>query len=58
MDQFYGDRAGQLEDPYGHLWWVATHREDVPAEELGARLRAMLSREGGDAKVGGGERAR
>lgn len=24
MDQFYGDRSGQLEDPFGHLWWVAT----------------------------------
>ena len=24
-DQFYGDRSGQLEDPCGHLWWVATH---------------------------------
>src|SRR2546427_4248751 len=28
-NQFYGDRSGQLEDPYGHLWWVATHKEDV-----------------------------
>src|SRR4029434_5147942 len=27
-DQFYGDRSGQLEDPYGHLWWVATHNAD------------------------------
>jgi hypothetical protein len=25
MDQFYGDRSGQLEDPFGHIWWVATH---------------------------------
>lgn len=41
MDQFYGDRSGQLEDPFGHLWWVATHKEDVPPEELEKRLRAM-----------------
>jgi len=37
MDQFYGDRSGQLEDPFGHLWWVATHTEDVPPEELQKR---------------------
>ena len=43
MDQFYGDRSGQLEDPFGHLWWVATHKEDVAMEELQKRLRAMLA---------------
>jgi len=42
MDQFYGDRSGQLEDPYGHLWWVATHKEDVPPEELQKRVQAMF----------------
>lgn len=42
MDQFYGDRSGQLEDPFGHLWWVATHKEDVPHEELDKRVRAMF----------------
>ena len=31
MDQFYGDRSGQLEDPFGHLWWVTTHKEDSRA---------------------------
>ena len=41
MDQFYGDRSGQLEDPFGHLWWVATHKEDVAMEELEKRVRAM-----------------
>lgn len=40
-DQFYGDRSGQLEDPFGHLWWVATHKEDVPHEELQRRVQAM-----------------
>jgi uncharacterized glyoxalase superfamily protein PhnB/uncharacterized protein YndB with AHSA1/START domain len=40
-DQFYGDRAGRLEDPFGHLWWVATHKEDVSPEELRRRMQAM-----------------
>ncbi len=34
-DQFYGDRSGQFEDPFGHRWSVATHVEDVPPEEMG-----------------------
>jgi PhnB protein len=43
MDQFYGDRAGQLEDPFGHLWWVATHKEDVAPEEMQKRVQAMFA---------------
>ena len=42
MDQFYGDRSGQLEDPFGHLWWVATHKEDVAPEEMQNRAQAMF----------------
>lgn len=42
-DQFYGDRSGQLEDPFGHLWWVATHKEDVPPDELQRRVEAMFA---------------
>ena len=42
MDQFYGDRSGQLEDPFGHLWWVATHTEDVSPEEMQKRVQAMF----------------
>lgn len=34
---FYGDRAGVLEDPFGHKWCVSTHVEDVPPEELARR---------------------
>ena len=41
MDQFYGDRSGQIEDPFGHLWWVATHKEDVAPEGLQKRVREM-----------------
>ncbi len=42
MDQFYGDRSGQLEDPFGHLWWVATHKEDVAPEEMQKRVQVMF----------------
>ena len=41
-DQFYGDRSGQIQDPFGHLWWVATHKEDVPPEEMQKRVEAMF----------------
>jgi PhnB protein len=43
MDQFYGDRSGQLEDPFGHLWWVATHKEDVSPEEMQKRVEARFA---------------
>lgn len=36
-DQFYGDRTGQFEDPFGHRWSVATHIEDVSPEEMAVR---------------------
>lgn len=42
-DQFYGDRAGQFEDPFGHKWFVASHVEDVPPDELARRAEAMMS---------------
>jgi PhnB protein len=42
-DQFYGDRAGGLEDPFGHYWHVATHIEDVSAEEMERRAAAFSS---------------
>jgi uncharacterized glyoxalase superfamily protein PhnB len=38
MDQFYGDRSGGVKDPAGNHWWIATHIEDVPVEEI--KLRA------------------
>jgi len=43
VDQFYGDRSGQLEDPFGHVWWVATHKEDVAPEEMQKRVHAMFA---------------
>jgi PhnB protein len=41
VNQFYGDRSGTLEDPFGHVWTVATHIEDVPPEEIERRVAAM-----------------
>jgi PhnB protein len=40
QDQFYGDRSGTLTDPFGHVWTVATHKEDVSPEEIDKRLAA------------------
>ncbi|HEY6483549.1 MAG TPA: VOC family protein [Steroidobacteraceae bacterium] len=41
-NQFYGDRSGTLEDPFGHVWSIATHVEDVPPEELRRRADAAM----------------
>ena len=40
QDQFYGDRSGTLTDPFGHVWTVATHKEDVTPEEMNKRIAA------------------
>ncbi len=42
-NQFYGDRSGQFEDPFGHRWNVATHIEDVPEEEMMRRAAEMMN---------------
>lgn len=42
QDQFYGDRSGTLKDPFGHIWHISTHIEDVSEEELQKRMQAML----------------
>ncbi len=41
-DQFYGDRSAPLTDPFGHRWFLATHIEDVSAEEMQKRFGAMM----------------
>ncbi len=41
QDQFYGDRSGFIRDPFGHLWGVATHKEDVSPEEMNERMKKM-----------------
>lgn len=40
-DQFYGDRAATIVDPFGNQWWLATHIEDVSQEEVERRLKEM-----------------
>lgn len=39
-DQFYGDRMGGVEDPFGYTWWIATHMEDLSSEEIQKRAAA------------------
>lgn len=46
-DQFYGDRSGTLVDPFGHVWSIATHTEDVSPTEMGRRFQASLRQQGG-----------
>jgi PhnB protein len=41
-NQFYGDRTGQFEDPFGHRWSVATHVEDVPPDEMERRAAEAM----------------
>lgn len=41
-DQFYGDRSGNLVDPFGHKWTIATHMEDVSSEEMKRRAEAAM----------------
>ena len=40
-DEFYGDRTGTIEDPFGHIWLVATHKEDLSDAEIARRMEAM-----------------
>jgi PhnB protein len=40
-DQFYGDRSGTFADPFGHVWTIATHIEDVSEEEMHKRMAAL-----------------
>ena len=42
-DQFWGDRMGTLTDPFGHVWSIATHVEDVPPEEMAERAKAAMA---------------
>lgn len=44
QNQFYGDRSGTVTDPFGHVWTVATHIEDVPPEEMDKRFAEMMAK--------------
>jgi PhnB protein len=41
-NQFYGDRSGTVEDPFGHVWTIATHVEDIPPEEMSKRAEVFM----------------
>jgi len=47
QDQFYGDRTGSIEDPFGHLWHVATHKEDLSMAEMKRRAEKAAKQAGG-----------
>jgi PhnB protein len=42
QDQFYGDRSGFIQDPFGHLWGIATHKEDVSPKEMAERMKKLM----------------
>ncbi len=46
-DQFYGDRSVTVKDPFGHVWTLATHKEDIPPEEMEKRAAAAMAEMGG-----------
>jgi PhnB protein len=43
QDQFWGDRYGMVTDPFGHVWSIATHKEDLTAAEMEERGRQFMS---------------
>ena len=45
-NRFYGDRCGRLEDPFGHIWIIGTHVEDMTAEEMNERFEAWKKQQG------------
>jgi PhnB protein len=47
QDKFYGDRTGTLTDPFGHVWHISTHKEDVSMEELERRAKTAGAASGG-----------
>ncbi|MGM3274843.1 VOC family protein [Ralstonia sp. 24A2] len=47
VDQFYGDRSGTLKDPFGHVWTVSTHVEDVSPDEMNRRMEKWTKEQAG-----------
>jgi|ERR1043165_4375835 uncharacterized glyoxalase superfamily protein PhnB len=43
MDQFWGDRYGQVEDPFGHQWSFATHKQDLTKEQIAEKAKAFFA---------------
>lgn len=48
VDQFYGDRSGTLVDPYGHVWTVCTHIEDLTPKQINERMAEWAQSQGGE----------
>jgi uncharacterized glyoxalase superfamily protein PhnB len=46
-NQFYGDRHGSVKDPSDNYWWIATHVEDIPPEEMTRRAEAAMKQQAG-----------
>jgi PhnB protein len=46
-NQFYGDRSGSIEDPFGHVWHIATRKEDLSEGELKRRAAQAMQQQGG-----------
>jgi len=46
QDQFYGDRTGTFVDPFGHVWTIMTHKEDVSPDEMRSRMAKMMPKQG------------
>jgi uncharacterized glyoxalase superfamily protein PhnB len=44
-DQFWGDRYGQVEDPYGHIWAIATHKQDLSKDQIAANAKAFFAKQ-------------
>ena len=44
MDQFWGDRYGQVEDPFGHQWSIATHKQDLTKEQIAENAKAFFAK--------------
>ena len=50
-NQFYGDRSGTVEDPFGHIWTIATHVEDVSTDEMKRRMESFNRQQQADRKT-------
>jgi hypothetical protein len=44
-DMFWGDRYGQVQDPFGHIWSIATHKEDLTPAQIAERMQAAFASE-------------
>ena len=57
-NQFYGDRSGTVEDPFGQVWTISTHVEDVPPDEMRRRMEAFAKNRRSGSSPRGARRGR